>query len=424
MRHNRRVSRICCRGTHSRLSFNDTFLLLTFRIVMGSSSRTGTHYEPVLLYFWQENLRTVTMNKRDIRLDTMRGILLVVMTLNHLGVMWTRQPFGFVSAAEGFILLSAFTYAITTKFDDASFSSLSRTAATRALRIYKYHVLLFLALLVVVLAVPVYSTYFDKQFFLKSGSEIGTIAGAMLLVHQPMYLDILPMYIVFSLLSPVVLHALRRQQGMLVVLASLTVWGAGQLFNPMDVVADAFGMRGSNGYFNLFSWQLLWVLGLYLGFFYKHPVRGRSELGCGKILLTGATVIVLACLLVRYSVIVLPEQLQSQFNKTHLGLFRFLNAGAQLVLLLAFLRMFHFNDGLPWFRFIGTYSLQVFTYHVLAVYLLKPISAQVFDGTGSATSVAFSLLVVASLSIPALVYREVLRYRAKALRPEAAVPLA
>lgn len=371
-----------------------------------------------------EHLRTVMMNKRDLRLDTIRGILLVVMTLNHLGVMWTRQPLGFVSAAEGFILLSAFTYAITTKFENTSFSLLSRTAASRSLRIYKYHVFLFLTLLVVVLAVPIYGVYFDQQFFMKGGSEAGTVAAVMLLVHQPMYLDILPMYIVFSLLSPVVLYFLHRQQGMLVVLASLAVWVAGQFFNPMHGVADALGMRGSNGYFNLFSWQLLWVSGLYLGFLHKHAHQHFSILARSKLLLTVAVATVFVCLLIRYSVIVLPEQLQSQFNKTHLGLFRFLNTGAQLILLLAFLRIFRSNEGLPWFQFIGTYSLQVFTYHVLAVYLLKPVSEQIFDGTGSISSIAFSLLVGVSLTVPAFVYREVWRYRAKRPRPQAAVPLA
>jgi hypothetical protein len=46
--------------------------------------------------------------RRDHRLDTIRGILLIMMTINHLGgsaSKLTFEPFGFVSAAAGFVLL-------------------------------------------------------------------------------------------------------------------------------------------------------------------------------------------------------------------------------------------------------------------------------------------------------------------------------
>lgn len=43
-------------------------------------------------------------------LDALRGLMLVLMTLTHLPTRLSSplgQPFGFVSAAEGFVLLSA-----------------------------------------------------------------------------------------------------------------------------------------------------------------------------------------------------------------------------------------------------------------------------------------------------------------------------
>ncbi len=55
---------------------------------------------------------------RRLELDAVRGLMLVWITLTHLPTIastYVNQPFGFVSAAEGFIFLSAlFTRAITT----------------------------------------------------------------------------------------------------------------------------------------------------------------------------------------------------------------------------------------------------------------------------------------------------------------------
>lgn len=351
------------------------------------------------------------MSKRDIRLDTLRGILLAFMTLNHLGVMATRQPFGFVSAAEGFILLSAYTYAITSRIAGVSFASMMRTAGKRSLKIYKYHIASFALLLAVVLAVPAYDRYFGESF-VDNYSVMKTVAGALLLVHQPTYFDILPMYIVFALLSPILLYALHRGQGAWVLLGSLALWVAGQLFDPVPAIADASGVSGSDGFFNLFGWQLLWVTGLYLGFAHKH--QGRTDLAPSRASVAIAAAIVVFCILARHGIVVLPKGIQFYFDKSDLGFFRFANVIAQLVLLLAMLRLIDRHAGLPWFRFVGTYSLQVFTWHLLVVYLAEPLTMHVAAHYGFLANIAFDMLVVASLTVPALLYREVLKRRARA----------
>lgn len=361
------------------------------------------------------------MSKRDIRLDTLRGILLAFMTLNHLGVMATRQPFGFVSAAEGFILLSAYTYAITSQVAQVPFASMLRTAGKRSLKIYKYHIASFAILLAVVLAVPAYDRYFGHAF-VDDHSVMKTVAGTLLLVHQPTYFDILPMYIVFSLLSPVLLHAMGKGRGALVLLGSAALWMAGQLVDPVPAIAEAFGISNSDGFFNLFGWQLLWVTGLYLGFAHKH--QQRKDLAPSRTSVAIAAAIVVFCILARHSVIVLPEQIKFYFDKSDLGFFRFVNVIAQLVLLLALLRLVDRQRDLPWFAFIGTYSLQVFTYHVLVVYLAEPLTLYVSQHFGFLVNIVFDMLVVASLSLPALLYREVLRRRARASRLNPPVVLA
>ncbi|MCC2959986.1 OpgC domain-containing protein [Massilia sp. IC2-278] len=361
------------------------------------------------------------MSKRDIRLDTLRGILLAFMTLNHLGVMATRQPFGFVSAAEGFILLSAYTYAITSQIAHVSFLAMLRTSGKRAFKIYKYHILSFFLLLAVVLAVPAYDRYFGHSF-VDDQSVMKTVAGALLLVHQPTYFDILPMYIVFALLTPVLLYALGKGRGAWVLLGSVALWMAGQLFDPVPAVAEASGISGSDGFFNLFGWQLLWVTGLYLGYAHKH--QGRTDLAPSRASVLIAAAIVVFCILARHGIVVLPAGIQFYFDKSDLGFFRFANVIAQLVLLLALLRLIDRHAGLPWFRFIGTYSLQVFTWHVLVVYLAEPLTMHVAKQYGFLANIGFDMLVVASLSLPALLYREVLKRRARAVRRAPPVVLA
>ncbi|RJS93382.1 OpgC domain-containing protein [Salinisphaera sp. Q1T1-3] len=46
----------------------------------------------------------------DQRVDTLRGLMLVIMTIDHLGPLsrFTMEPFGFVSAAWGFVFLSGY----------------------------------------------------------------------------------------------------------------------------------------------------------------------------------------------------------------------------------------------------------------------------------------------------------------------------
>src|SRR2546423_8876907 len=49
--------------------------------------------------------------ERYIELDWLRGLMLVLMTVTHLPTWFSAalgQPFGFVSAAEGFVFISAF----------------------------------------------------------------------------------------------------------------------------------------------------------------------------------------------------------------------------------------------------------------------------------------------------------------------------
>src|SRR5262249_49152159 len=91
---------------------------------------------------------------RDSRVDALRGLMLVVMTLDHLPahplLRLTKQSLGFVSAAEGFVFLSdmvsAWTYGKV--FFRQGAAALRRRAWSRARDLYITHVLIYTIALV------------------------------------------------------------------------------------------------------------------------------------------------------------------------------------------------------------------------------------------------------------------------------------
>lgn len=88
---------------------------------------------------------------RRIEFDVLRGVLLVMMTLTHLPTRasaYASQPLGFVSAAEGFVFLSAFVASsgFSRLLQDHGPKQARQRAWSRAIRLYGLHLgLLFFA---------------------------------------------------------------------------------------------------------------------------------------------------------------------------------------------------------------------------------------------------------------------------------------
>ena len=87
--------------------------------------------------------------KRELEIDAARGFMLVWMTFTHLPTAltpWVNQPFGYISASEGFIFLSAlFTGRIYYRiFSRDGVAKMTAKLILRTLRLYCYHVLLLL----------------------------------------------------------------------------------------------------------------------------------------------------------------------------------------------------------------------------------------------------------------------------------------
>ncbi|THD02441.1 hypothetical protein B1810_14465, partial [Panacagrimonas perspica] len=87
--------------------------------------------------------------QRNPTIDVLRGVLLLLMTMTHLPTVWSStlgQPLGFISAAEGFVFLSACLAGkiFVAQQEQKGLLAASRWIFGRALRLYLFHLALLL----------------------------------------------------------------------------------------------------------------------------------------------------------------------------------------------------------------------------------------------------------------------------------------
>lgn len=216
--------------------------------------------------------------KRCAELDAARGMMLVWMTLVHLPTVLSapvNQPFGYVSASEGFIFLSALLSGriYFRVFERDGFAAMNRKLLLRAVRLYIFHVFLLLFAFAAVRSYalrgrPALHNMLD--FYFLAGVE-RAVRDGLLLIYRPPLLDIIPLYIGFCLLSPLLLWLGARISWRLVLGGSAAFWLAAQfgfrtaLYHWVVAVTPLRVPLNEMGAFNPWAWQFLWVLGMYFG---------------------------------------------------------------------------------------------------------------------------------------------------------------
>src|SRR6202789_4242766 len=215
--------------------------------------------------------------QRRPELDALRGLFLIWMTLTHLPTRLSdmvNQPFGFITSAEGFVFLSAMLVATLYTHQILEDGEAVRTKLwKRALMIYGYHLIMLTVVFTVVAAFAAHThraaIYNLLNFYL---AHPGTaILGSLLLIYCPPLLDILPMYVTFLLLTPYVLNMAVRRGWSRILIVSGLIWRLAQLGLRTwihNLVVHATGLHiplQETGAFNLFAWQAIWVLALWLG---------------------------------------------------------------------------------------------------------------------------------------------------------------
>jgi hypothetical protein len=221
--------------------------------------------------------RAVPKLERKPELDALRGLFLIWMTLTHLPTHASdlvNQPFGFVSSAEGFVFLSALLVArlyIRKAAEDSL--ALRSKLWKRALRIYGYHVILLVLAFTVAawFGVHTHRLALTNLLTFYLAHPFTAIIGSLLLIYCPPLLDILPMYVIFLVLSPYILAFAARRGWRLLLTASTVTWVLAQLglrtwmhYLVVHVTHLQIPLQ-ETGAFNLFAWQAVWLLGMWIG---------------------------------------------------------------------------------------------------------------------------------------------------------------
>jgi len=346
-------------------------------------------------------------------LDALRGLMLVLMTVTHLPTRLSSplgQPFGYVSAAEGFVLLSAYmaglVYGRTAL--NKGIPTMSSAFWHRAFKVYAIHlaILLFLFTLIAGLEIALEQDAARGLMEFYLAEPFRALRAGALLLYKPPLLDILPMYVLFMLASPLLMRwGLRNGWGGVLGLSAL-LWLLAQFGLGQWLYDRTLGRNWSllafdeTGAFAVFAWQLLWVVGLWMGAS-RSEAKPVSFLPATWLVVLAVGFAVVA-LVWRHAVGQVPQPqggwVNVWFDKWQLGPLRLVNLVALSVIVIRFSPALLARK--PEWRFLqtlGSASLPVFAAHLVIVLLTLAIwgdqpSARSVGGDAALLAACFALL--------------------------------
>lgn len=216
---------------------------------------------------------TPTRRARDPRIDLFRGLLLVMIFVDHVPGNWyenlTLRNIGFSDAAESFFLMSGMAAGIAYSAKLALWRETGLWAGIapvwkRAWVLYLSHIFLTLGGIAIFAfaanqfgATELLTKNNLRQVF-QNTSE--AMVGIVTLGHQIGYVNILPAYSVLLLAAPfAILMALRLPY--LLLALSISLWF---LTGMIRLNIPAYPNSGG-WFFNPFAWQLIFTIGLLTG---------------------------------------------------------------------------------------------------------------------------------------------------------------
>ena len=342
-------------------------------------------------------------------IDALRGLMLVMMTITHLPTRFSSilgQPLGFVSAAEGFVFLSAFMagYIFSRRAAKDGIPAMLKAFLSRAAKLYACHVAMLVYLFTIIAAIGITTNRQTIKnlisFYLQD--PLTALGSSLVLLYNPPLLDILPLYVVFMVMSPWLLVVGLRLSWTPVIIASAIIWLVAQFGFEKEIyqaVRSLIGLKvpfHETGAFDIFAWQWIWLLGLWMG----AKTAAESTLKLPNSIVYAALALAAAGFCARHILGQAPfgenQTMAMLLSKWHLGPLRLLNFLALLAVILRFGPALKNAIRWPPLELLGAASLPVFCVHLAAVLLAL---ALVGDKNG-ATSLAVELaLLTATLFI-------------------------
>jgi hypothetical protein len=368
--------------------------------------------------------------------DALRGLFLVWMTLTHLPTRISdlvNQPFGFISSAEGFVFLSALLVGrVYMRQATENAGKLRGKLWKRALRVYAYHVSLLLLAFTFAAAFAVYRHHAALEHLLDFyiAHPAVAIVGSLLLIYCPPLLDILPIYVIFLLASPFAFSIAVKRSWRPVILGSTIIWLLAQF--GLRAVVQHFVVSVTHlpiplqqwGAFNLFAWQWVWIMGMWMG---ARSVEGELPLhSLPKWTTWVAGAVCLFFVGVRHDLLgahLTQEHLAILVDKWQLGPLRLLNIIAFVCVLYSLRGAVRWLISREPFITLGRASIEVFCAHLLFVFVgLALLYGEVPQLHGV---YALSLLIATLIGLLYVAQRQVRRkHEEKARAARAPSPIA
>jgi hypothetical protein len=216
------------------------------------------------------------------------------------------------------------------------------------------------------------------SFYLKSPKPAAL--AAVLLQYRPSLLDILPLYVIFMAFTPLARRVARQWGWEPVIYTGFIIWVAAQ-FGLRNFIFRSFTPFGiavpsdSTGAFDIYAWQLLWIVGLALGSLNADHLAGvaaktqpEGNEAMPRWLIRLSFAVAGAFLVLRYSPVdhwIDPNLLGWLIDKWHLGSARVINFSAIAILLVQYgSRITKLRIFTP-LASLGQASLEVFCVHLL-----------------------------------------------------------
>ncbi len=345
----------------------------------------------------QDVLPLARVVERDLRLDLFRGIGLWMIFLDHIPqdvVAWlTLRNYGFSDAAEFFVFISGYLLGHIYGPIVAAGNLLAATKrlALRAWQMYVTHILLFLMFTAQIARAvrkfdnPMYANELNVHEFLQNPDVL--IGQALMLRYKPVNLDVLPLFIVLVLASPLILWGLTRRPN-LSLLGSAVLYGLARWF---DWNLAAYP-QGTTWYFNPFAWQLLFVFGAWCGVGgatrLMPLIRSRIALGVAMAWIAFAFAIVMTWHIPVLASLVPTWMAKAMYpiDKTDLDMLRVTHFLALAVVVTRYVPPGWRPLASPWLRpliLCGQHSLPIFCFSVLlsfaAYWILMQYGRGVFE---------------------------------------------
>jgi hypothetical protein len=321
-------------------------------------------------------------SRRRPELDALRGFFLVWMTINHLPTRlsdYVNQPFGFISSAEGFVFLSALLLAmVSIRRARKEPHQMQQRIWKRTFRIYGYHLFMLLFAFTVAARVAAHAHRPALVNLLNYylAHPFSAAVSSLLLIYCPPLLDILPIYILFMFATPLLLSFAARRGWRWILAGSGLFWLLAQFGLKAwshDLLVKVTHLQvplQETGAFNLFAWQLVWVLGLWFGASIAERKLSMPRLPRTIYLASG--IICVFFMGVRHEWFgphLIPQTFGMQLDKWQIGPLRLLNLAAFAVFLYGSRRVVKRVISIEPFLTLGKASLEVFCAHLFFVFL-------------------------------------------------------